>query len=66
MEIVQNYPIAFFVTVLLPTLTGIVLSIGGYESLKSRAAFDTQLNRIEKIRFRLFRSCRIFLPQLPR
>lgn len=48
MELVQNYPIAFFVTVLLPIITGIVLSIGGYESLKSRAASDAQLNRIEK------------------
>lgn len=47
MELFQSYPVAFIVTIVLPVITGLVLSIGGYDSLKARADSDTQLGRIE-------------------
>lgn len=47
MELFHSYPAAFFVTVVLPIITGIVLAIGGYDSLKARADSDVQLSRIE-------------------
>lgn len=48
MELLQNYPVAFFVTVALPLITGVVLAVGGYDSLKARSDSDAQLSRIEK------------------
>lgn len=48
MELLQNYPVAFLVTVVLPLITGVVLAIGGYDSLKARSDSDAQLSRIEK------------------
>lgn len=48
MDLFQNYPIAFLVTVVLPLLTGITVAIGGYDTLKARADSDSQLNRIER------------------
>lgn len=48
MELLQNYPLPFLVTVVLPLITGIVLSFGGYESLKARSASEKQLDQIEK------------------
>lgn len=48
MDLLQNYPIAFFVTVVLPIVSGIVLAIGGYDSLKARSGSDAQLSRIEQ------------------
>ncbi len=47
MELLHTYPVAFIVTVVLPLITGIVLSVGGYESLKARSESDAQLTRIE-------------------
>ena len=47
MELLQTYPVAFLATVVLPLITGFVLSIGGYANLKARFASDAQLNRIE-------------------
>lgn len=48
MDLLQNYPVAFVVTVILPVVSGIVLAIGGYDSLRARADSDVQLARIEK------------------
>lgn len=48
MELLQNYPIAFLVTVVFPIVSGMALAIGGYDSLKARAESDGQLNRIEQ------------------
>jgi len=48
MELLQNYPVAFLVTVVLPVVSGIALAIGGYDSLKARSESDSQLSRIEK------------------
>lgn len=48
MDLLQNYPIAFFVTVILPVASGIVLSVGAYDSLRARADSDAQLARIEQ------------------
>lgn len=48
MELLQTYPVAFLVTVVLPLITGVVLAIGGYDSLKARSDSDAQLSRIEK------------------
>ncbi|ULA64579.1 MAG: hypothetical protein LZF86_140105 [Nitrospira sp.] len=48
MDVFQNYPVAFFVTVVLPIVSGIVLAVGGYDSLKARSDSDAQLGRIEK------------------
>lgn len=48
MDLLHNYPVAFMVTVVLPVVSGIVLAIGGYDSLKARADSDRQLSRIEK------------------
>lgn len=47
MNLFLSYKIAFALTVIFPFVTGIFLSIGGYYSLKDRAASDAQLNRIE-------------------
>ena len=48
MDLLQNYPVAFLVTVVLPVVSGIVLALGGYDSLSARADSDAQLGRIEK------------------
>lgn len=48
MNLLQNYPIAFFITVVLPVASGFLLAWGGYDSLRSRADSDAQLARIEK------------------
>ena len=48
MDLLQNYPVAFVVTVILPVVTGIALAVGSYDSLKARADSDAQLARIEK------------------
>lgn len=48
MDLLQNYPVAFFVTIVLPIISGVVLAIGGYDSLKARSDSDTQLSRIEQ------------------
>lgn len=48
MDLLQNYPVAFVVTVILPVVSGIVLAVGGYDSLRARADSDAQLGRIEK------------------
>ena len=48
MDLLQNYPVAFLVTVILPVASGIALAIGGYDSLRARADSDGQLARIEK------------------
>lgn len=47
MDLFQNYPIAFFVTVVLPVVSGIAFSVGAYDSLRARADADAQLTRIE-------------------
>ncbi len=48
MDLLQNYPIAFVVTVILPVVSGIALAVGAYDSLRSRADADAQLARIER------------------
>lgn len=48
MDLLNNYPIAFLVTVILPVVSGIALAIGGYDSLRARSDSDAQLGRIEK------------------
>jgi hypothetical protein len=48
MELFSTYPAAFLMTVVLPLVTGIVVAVGGYETLKGRAESDAQLNRIEQ------------------
>lgn len=48
MDLLQNYPVAFVVTVILPVVSGLVLAVGAYDSLRARADSDTQLARIER------------------
>ncbi|AMK79113.1 MULTISPECIES: hypothetical protein [Methylomonas] len=48
MELFSTYPAAYLMTVVLPLVTGIVVAIGGYETLKARSESDAQLNRIEQ------------------
>lgn len=48
MDLLQTYPVSFFVTVILPIVSGLVLAVGGYDSLKARADSDAQLARIER------------------
>lgn len=47
-QLFSTYPIAFSVSVILPLITGLVLAVGGYATLKARAESDNQLKRIEK------------------
>lgn len=46
--LIQNYQWAFIGTVLLPFVTGIILSVAGFVALQDRAKSDAQLDRIEK------------------
>jgi hypothetical protein len=46
--LMQNYQWAFIGTVLLPLVTGVILSFVGFEALQDRAKSDAQLDRIEK------------------
>lgn len=48
MDLLQNYPVAFIVTVILPVVSGLALAIGAYDSLRARSDSDAQLARIEK------------------
>ncbi|HQS82565.1 MAG TPA: hypothetical protein PKV42_08890 [Thiobacillus sp.] len=48
MELFSTYPAAYLMAVLLPLVTGIVVAVGGYETLKARADSDAQLHRIEQ------------------
>ncbi|WYX26489.1 hypothetical protein WJ969_13805 [Achromobacter xylosoxidans] len=48
MDLLQTYPVSFIVTVILPIVSGLVLAVGGYDSLKARADSDAQLTRIER------------------
>jgi hypothetical protein len=48
MDLLQSYPVAFLVTVVLPLVTGIAVCIGGYDTLRARATSDAQLTRIEQ------------------
>lgn len=48
MDLFSTYPVPFLITVVLPLITGIAVAIGGYDTLKARAASDTQLNKIEQ------------------
>lgn len=47
MELLQNYPVSFLVTIVLPIVSGIFLAFGGYDNLRARADADKQLGRIE-------------------
>ena len=47
MDLFASYPGSYLMTVVLPLFTGLVVAIGGYETLKARAESDSQLNRIE-------------------
>jgi hypothetical protein len=47
MDLLQNYPISFLITIVLPLITGVAVAVGGYDTLKGRAESDAQLNRIE-------------------
>lgn len=48
MDLLQSYPIAFLITIVLPLVTGIAVAVGGYDTLRARAESDAQLNRIER------------------
>lgn len=48
MDLLQSYPVAFVVTVILPVVSGIALAVGAYDSLRARADADAQLARIER------------------
>jgi hypothetical protein len=43
MDLIQAYPGAFLMTVILPLVTGILVTFGGYETLKARAGSDAHL-----------------------
>ena len=46
MELFTTYPAAFLMAVVLPLVTGLVVAVGGYETLKARDESDAQLNRM--------------------
>lgn len=48
MGLFTSYPGAYFMSVVLPLATGLIVAFGGYETLKARAESDAQLNRIEE------------------
>ena len=48
MNLFTSYLGAYLMTIVLPVVTGLVVALGGYETLKARAESDDQLNRIEK------------------
>lgn len=48
MSLFLSYPGAYCMTIILPLFTGVIVAVGGYETLKARAESDNQLNRIEK------------------
>jgi hypothetical protein len=33
MDLLQNYPIAFLLTIVLPLITGVAVAVGGYDTL---------------------------------
>lgn len=48
MSLFTSYPGAYLMTIVLPLVTGFIVALGGYETLKARAESDAQLNRIER------------------
>ena len=55
MDLLQSYPAAFLMAIVLPLVTGVVVAVGGYETLRARADSDAQLNRIEQNTERILR-----------
>lgn len=47
MELFTSYTTPFLVTIVLPIITGLIMAVAGYDSLKARAESDNQLSRIE-------------------